>query len=185
MFDEIRARLKEKYPTLKEKYRKDPRVNGENSLDRFRDFLNNELSSLEKLVEEEAKLKKMAEEKRQEIREVIGRLEGKMSLFKEELEKLRLLTKDLFKNKDIEKEQTLPLEETESGGVGEDGGNEIICQREDWELRLQSKEEENKLLKNRIAELEEQLRIEKEKREQEIEELKQHLEQTSGGQESV
>jgi len=167
MFDQIRARLKEKYPTLKEKYRKDPRSNGENSLDRFKDFLNNELSNLENLVEEEARLKKMAEEKRQEIREAIGRLEGKMSLFKEEFQKLRLLAKDFFKNKDLEKEQIIPLEETESGGVGEDGCNEIIGQREDWELRLQSKEEENKLLKSRIAELEEQLQIEKEKKDQE------------------
>jgi len=50
---------------------------------------------------------------------------------------------------------------------------------------LQGKEEENNLLKNRIAELEEQLRIERERKGEEIDKREQPSEQMSGDKESV
>ncbi|MCJ7646794.1 hypothetical protein MUO65_07865 [bacterium] len=48
---------------------------------------------------------------------------------------------------------------------------------------MQGKEEENNLLKNRIAELEEQLRIERERKGEEIVECKQSSEEVPEGQE--
>jgi len=161
MFRQIRGRKRRKFL-------KDPEASEENREDRVKDFSNNELSDLENLVVEEAKLKKMLEDKRQEIRKAIERLEGKMSMIKEEVEKMGLVFKHLFKNREMEKEEIVPLDGMESDETGEGGANGIRCEREDWELRLQSKEEENRLLKNRISELEEQLGIEREKKGQEV-----------------
>ncbi|MFB0527771.1 MAG: hypothetical protein ACETVT_02710, partial [bacterium] len=74
-------------------------------------------------------------------------------------------------------------EELEHIGEGEE--SRIKPEQAELELRLQSKEEENNLLKKQIAEMEEQFRIEREKKDQEIQELKKRLEEMSGGQESV
>ena len=164
MLEEIKRKLKEKY-------RKGQTAKTEEEPDCSKDSFKDELSKLEKLMAEEVKLKEMAEDKRREISKAIEELEAKMSLFKEELEKMRFQFEGLFKDKEIEKEQIeskLLTGKTESNDVGEGGENEISRQQEDWELRLQSKEEENNLLKNRIAELEEQLRIQKEKKDREI-----------------
>jgi len=179
MFKQIKMKLKEKY-------RKNGTARTEKEGDCFKDFFNNELSNLEKLLAEEAKLKQLAEDKRRKISKAIKELEGKMSLFKEELEKMRFQFKYVFKNKEMEKEQIESQrreDEAESIEVREDVADEIKSQREDWELRLQSKEEENNLLKNRIAELEEQLRIERERKSEEIEGREQFSEQISGDKE--
>lgn len=186
MFDEIKMKLREKYS-------KGRTGKAEKEEDCLKEFLNNELADLQKLLSEEAKLKQMAEDKRREISKAIERLEEKMSLFKEELEKMRFQLRDLFENKGIRKEQIekkemegqAATEETESNRVGEGEENGIKSQQEDWQLRLQSKEEENNLLKNRMAELEEQSRIEREKKNQEIQELKKRLEEMPGRQESA
>ena len=181
MFGAVKTRRKEKHS-------KNQTARTENEEDHLKEFLNDELTDLEKLLSEEAKLKQMAEEKRQEISKGIERLEGKMSLFKEEVEKIELQFRHLIENEGMEKEQT----ETElSIGDGElqhmQGGEEcrVGPEQAELELRLQSKEEENNLLKKQIAELEEQFRIEREQREQEIQELKKRLEEMSGGQEQV
>jgi len=178
MFKQIKMKLKEKY-------RKDGMANTKMKEDCFKDFLNNVLSNLEKLLAEEAKLKQMAEDKRREINKAIEELETKVSLFKVELEKIRFQFKGVSKNKEMEKEQIegqLCKDEAELIDIREDGGDEIKSQQEDWGLRLQSKEEENNLLKNRIAELEEQLQIEREKKGEEIDKREQSSEEMSGGQ---
>jgi len=173
---------------LKEKYSKNQAARTEKEGDYLKEFLNNELTDLEKLLSEEAKLKQMAEDKKQEINKAIERLEGKMSLFKEEVEKIQLQFRHLFENKEIEKEQIeteLTAEAGELEHIGEGEESRIKPEQAELELRLQSKEEENNLLKKQITEMEEQFRIEKEKKDQEIEELKKRLEEMSGGQESV
>jgi len=183
----------EKKRKLTEKYSKDRTARTEREGDSLKEFLSNELANLEKLLSDETKLKQMTEDKRREISNAIKRLDGKTTLFKEEGGKIPFRFKDLFENKEIEKEKIekkqiegqVPTEGTESNCVGEDEENEIKSQQEDWELRLQSKEEENNLLKKQIAEMEEQFRIEREKKEQEIQELKKRLEEMSGEQESV
>ncbi len=148
----------------------------------MKEFLNNELTDLEKLLSEEAKLKQMAEDKRQEISKAIERLEEKMSLFKEEVGKIRLQFKHLFENKEIEKEQIeteLTAEAAELEHIREGEESKIKPEQAELEMRLQSKEEENNLLKEQIAKMEERLRIESEKKEQELQELKKRLEQIS------
>lgn len=177
MFGEIKMRLKEKYS-------KNRTARIEKEGDYLKDFLNNELGDLEKLLSEEAKLKQMAEDKRQEISKAIERLEGKMSLFKEEMEKMRFQFKHLFENKEIEKEQietelTTKAAELEHKHIREGEESKIKPEQAELEMRLQSKEEENNLLKEQIAKMEERLRIESEKKEQELQELKKRLEQIS------
>lgn len=175
MFGEIKMRLKEKYS-------KNRTTKTEKERDYLKDFLNNELGDLEKLLSEEAKLKQMAEDKRQEISKAIERLEGKMSLFKEEMEKMRLQFRYLFENKEIEKgqiETELTAEVAELEHIREGEESKIKPEQAELELRLQSKEEENNLLKEQIAEMGEQFRIESEKKEQELQELKKRLEQIS------
>lgn len=181
MFDEMKKKLKEKYG-------KDQTVKTERDGDYVKDFFTSELASLEKLLLEEAKLKEMAQEKKQEINKAIEGLGGKISSLKEELEKMRYQFKDILKDKEIENEQIkteLTGEEKELNNVTEDEESEIKSQQTEWELRLQSKEEENNLLKNQTRGIEEELRTEREKKDQEIQKLKQQLEQMSGGQESV
>jgi chromosome segregation ATPase len=168
---------------LKKKYSKNRTTRTEKEEDYLKEFLNNELTDLEKLLSEEAKLKQMAEDKRQEINKAIERLEGKMSLFKEEVEKIRLQFRYLFENKEIETELTAGDGELEHIGEGEE--SKIKPEQAELEMRLQSKEEESNLLKEQITEMEERLRIEKEKKEQEIQELKKQLEEMPERQESV
>ncbi len=167
---------------LKEKYSKNRMTKTEKEGDYLKEFLNNELTDLEKLLSEEAKLKQMAEDKRQKINKAIERLEGKMSLFKEEMEKMRLQFRHLFENKEIDKGQ-IETELTAGTGelehIGEGEESKIKPEQAELEMRLQSKEEENNLLKKQIAEMEERLRIESEKKEQEIEELKKRQEEMS------
>ncbi|MCK4802623.1 hypothetical protein KAS33_03030 [bacterium] len=167
---------------LKEKYSKNRTTKTEKEGDYLKEFLNNELTDLEKLLSEEAKLKQMAEDKRQKINKAIERLEGKMSLFKEEMEKMRLQFRHLFENKEIDKGQ-IETELTAGAGelehIGEGEESKIKPEEVELELRLQSKEEENNLLKKQMAEMEERLRIESEKRDQEIQELKKRLEEMS------
>jgi len=142
MFDKIKTKLKEKY-------RKGQTEKAEKEPDCFKDYFKNELSNLEKLLGEEAKLKQMAKDKRQEINKVIEGLERKMSLLKEEVEKMRFRFEGLFKDKKIVEERVeskLLTGRTESNHVVEGGENEISRQHGDWELRLQRKEEENDLL---------------------------------------
>ncbi|NIM02942.1 hypothetical protein GTN66_02160 [bacterium] len=64
-------------------------------------------------------------------------------------------------------------------------GSRIGLEQTELELRLQSKEEENNLLKKQITELEEQVRVEREKKVQEIQELRKTLEEIPRGQESI
>lgn len=175
MFGEIKTKLKEKYS-------KNRPTRTEKEEDYLKDFLNNELGDLEKLLSEEAKLKQMAEDKRQEISKAIERLEGKMALFKEEMEKMRLQFKGLFKNKEIEKEQIetdLTAEVAELEHIKEGEESKIKPEQTELEMRMQSKEEESNLLKKQITEMEERFRIESEKKEQELQELKKRLEQIS------
>ncbi len=175
MFGEIKTKLKEKYS-------KNRTTRTEKEEDYLKEFLNNELTDLEKLLSEEAKLKQMAKDKRQEINKAIERLEGKMSLFKEEVEKIRLQFRYLFENKEIEKEQ-IETELTAGDGelehIGEGEESKIKPEQAELEMRLQSKEEESNLLKKQITEMEERFRIESEKKEQELQELKKRLEQIS------
>jgi len=170
---------------LKEKYSKNRTTRTEKEGDYLKEFLNNELTDLEKLLSEEAKLKQMAEDKRQEINKAIERLEGKMSLFKEEVEKIQLQFRYLFENKEIDKGQ-IETELTAGAGelehIGEGEESKIKPEQAELEMRMQSKEEENNLLKEQIAKMEERLRIESEKKEQELQELKKRLEQISGEQ---
>jgi len=178
MFGAVKTRRKEKHS-------KNQTARTENEEDHLKEFLNDELTDLEKLLSEEAKLKQMAEEKRQEISKGIERLEGKMSLFKEEVEKIELQFRHLIENKERKKEETETEltagdGELERMGEGEEGG--VKPEQAELELRLQSKEEENNLLKKQIAEGEEQFRFESEKKDQEIEELKRRLEQMAGQQ---
>ncbi len=173
---------------LKEKYSKNRTTRTEKEGDYLKEFLNNELTDLEKLLSEEAKLKQMAEDKRQEINKAIERLEGKMSLFKEEVEKIRLQFRCLFENKEIDKgqmETELTAGDGELEHIGEGEESKIKPEQAELEMRMQSKEEENNLLKKHITEKEERLRIEKEKKEQEIQELKKQLEEIPERQESV
>lgn len=158
----------------------------ENKEDHLKEFLNDELTDLEKLLSEEAKLKQMEREKRQEISKAVERLERKMALFNEELEKMRVQFKDLLENKEVEKQRTETELITGAGElehIGEGGENRMTSEQTELELRLQSKEEENNLLKKQITELEEQFRVENEKKDQEIQELKNRLEEISTGQE--
>jgi len=167
---------------LKEKYSKNQTTRTEKEGDYLKEFLNNELTDLEKLLSEEAKLKQMAEDKRQEISKAIERLEGKMSLFKEEVEKIQLQFRHLFENEEIEKEQIeteLITEVAELEHIREGEESKIKPEQTELEMRLQSKEEENNLLKKQITEMEERFRIESEKKEQELQELKKRLEQIS------
>lgn len=179
MFGAVKTKWKEKHSK-----NEGPRI--ENDEDRLKGFLNHELSDLEKLLSEEAELKQMAQEKRQEISKAVEHLERKMSLFNEELEKMRVQFKELLENKEVEKER---IETELTAGVGEleQIGEESRTKVEqtELELRLQSKEEENNLLKKQITELEEQFWVEREKKDQEIQELRNRLEEISGGKESV
>jgi len=142
MFDGVKTKLKEKYRKGQiEKREKEP--------DCFKDYFKNELSNLEKLVAEEAKLQQMAKDKRQEINKVIEGLERKMSLLNEEVGKMQLRFEGLFKDKEMGEERVeseLFTGRTESNHVVEGGENEISRQQGAWELRLQRKEEENDLL---------------------------------------
>jgi len=142
MFDEIKKKLKEKYG-------KSQTEKAEKEQDCFKNYFKNELSSLEKLIGEEAKLKQMAEDKRQEINKVIEGLKRKMSLLKEEVEKMEFRFEGLFKDKEIVEERIeskLLAGRTESNHVVEGGENKLSRQQGDWELRLQRKGEENDLL---------------------------------------
>jgi len=184
MFGKIRTRLKEK----RSKERVVETGDNENFL---REYLKNELAGLEELLSEAGKLEEMAEEKRRQIEKLIEQLEGKMFFFTEELEKIRLRFRDVFGNGDIKGERVDKgqIESQETGGgrranhVEEQEENTIGSQQEDWELRLQSKEEENNLLKRQITEMEKQLQIERERKDGEIQGLKKRLEEMLGGQE--
>ncbi len=180
MFGAVKTRRKERNS-------ENPGGRMEDKKDQLKKLLNDELTDLEKLLSEEAKLKQLAEEKRQEISKAIERWEGKMTLFKEEVEKIQLQFRHILENKEMAKKET---ESELIIGGGElqqmEGGEEcrVGPEQAELELRLQSKEEENNLLKKQMAELEEQFRIEREQKEQEIQELKKRLEEISGGQES-
>ncbi len=184
MFGKIKTRLKEKRP-------KESSVETEDNENFLREYLKNELGRLEELLSEAGKLEQMAEEKKRQIGEVIERLEGKISFFREELEKIRFRFKNVFENEDIKGERVdkEQIESREPGGdaranrVEQYEENRISSQQEDWELRLQSKEEENSLLKRQITEIEEQLQMEKERKDGEIQELKKRLEEMLEGQE--
>jgi len=181
MFGAVKTKWKEKHSK-----NEGPRI--ENDEDRLKGFLNHELTDLEKLLSEEAELKQMAQEKRQEISKAVQRLERKMSLFNEEVEKMRVQFEELLENKEVEKERietelTAGVGELEQIGEGEE--SRIKVEQTELEQRLQSKEEENNLLKKQITELEEQFRVEREKKDQEIQELRKRLEEISEGKESV
>jgi len=167
----------------KEKHSENEGAKIENEEDHLKEFLNNELGDLEKLLSEEAKLKQMAQEKRQEISKAVECLERKMALFNEELEKMRVQFKDLLENKEVEKER-IETELTTGAGelehIGEGEESRMTPEQTELELRLQSKEEENNLLKKQITELEEQFKVEREKKDQEIQELKKRLKEMSG-----
>jgi len=175
MFGKMKLKEKEK----NEKSRKAKIENGKILLE---GFLRNQLAVLEKLVSEEAELREVAEAKRCEIIEQIEQLEKEMALFKQELLKIGFHFPGLFGNGETEKENIegqLSIGAGESGQVGEIE-KRIKLEQEDLELRLQSKEEENNLLKNRVAELEEQLRVIEEKKKEEIQEVGSQVEQGSG-----
>jgi len=150
---------------------------------------------LEELLSEEAKLKQIADEKRREIAKGIERLEETLAFLKSELGRIRFQFRDLFETKETREEKReiekgeggegLFLEENQLGDVDHGGENIVKSEQEDFALRLQSKEEENKFLKLQIKKMEEEFQIESERREQELEELRKRLQETSTGQEPL
>jgi len=183
---------------LRKKNFKDPGERREKPEDSLEEVLKRGVAGLEELLSEEAKLKQIADEKRREIAKAIGRLEETVSFLKSELGRIRFRFRELFETKETREEKMeiekgeggeggegLFLEENQLGDVDHGGENIVKSEQEDFALRLQSKEEENKFLKLQIKKMEEEFQIENERREQEVEELRKRLQESSTGQEPL
>jgi len=172
-------------PKYNDKYWRERKVRLEKGEDYVKDYLNDELSRLKKLLSEEMKLKEMAEDKRREIREAKEQFERKIFILGQEMEKMQSQIKDLLRSKGIEKAQIEGQLITREKGLNElirEEESEIKSQQTELELRLQSKEEENNMIRKQLAEKEGQLGNEIEKRDKEIQELKKQLERESQSQ---